>query len=128
MIHVDPLQLESPPSPLPLLGAQRKFRGQPLEQYSMGRRMLIEQFTRGSDMSTELWVWLFIFVLSLPKQDAANFLFDQAGFRTAFLAWLDQRAEGEYVDALMIVNSIIDETKASRVETLSDGKESPKKA
>ena len=103
---------------------ERLFKGQKLNKFSLGTRIVINQIREEID-TTEFFIWSTLFCLVQTRAELVKLAWDKAKFREAVLNWSDDFTEQDFMDGVKIVDEIFGELADARVQT-SGGNDSPK--
>lgn len=121
-------EFDQTPPAAGLTAAARSFNGIALAPYSYGRRLLWRSLFGNVDEAADQIASLsLIFTLTRRDEAARDFLFNVPAFKTAFGRWLDERAKGDYSEALALADVILAEAKAAEVRPAEDPGGLPKK-
>lgn len=104
---------------------QRSFKGQRLNKFTLGHRVILSQIREEND-STEFFVWSTVFSLLKDKEEVVGLAWNKTRFRKAVIDWIDTLKESDFEEALGVVNSIYNEIAESRVEAAERDKEEKK--
>ena len=104
---------------------QRTFKGQKLNKFTLGHRVILSQIREEND-STEFFIWSTIFSLLKDKEEVVDLAWNKTKFRKAVIDWIDTLSEKDFEEALNVVNSIYNEIAESRIEVAERDKQEKK--
>jgi len=96
---------------------QRSFKGQRLNKFTLGHRIVLNQIREESD-SVEFFIWSTIFSLIKDRQEIVDLAWNKTKFRSAVIDWVDTMNPKDFEDAVSIVNSIYAELNETSAEIL----------
>jgi len=104
---------------------QRTFKGQKLNKFTLGHRVILSQIREEND-STEFYIWSTVFSLLKDKEEVVALAWNKTKFRKAVIDWIDTLSEKDFEEALNVVNSIYNEIAESRIEVAERDKQEKK--
>lgn len=104
---------------------QRSFKGQKLNKFTLGHRIVLNQI-REPDDSVEFFIWSTVFSLIKTRDEVIELAWSKSKFRKAVIDWVDNMNQGDFDEAVKLVNSIYEEINNSSVDVL-DKPDSDKK-
>lgn len=96
---------------------QRSFKGQRLNKFTLGHRIVLNQIREESD-SVEFFIWSTIFSLIKDRQEIVDLAWNKTKFRSAVIDWVDTMNAKDFEEAVSIVNSIYAELNETSAEVL----------
>jgi hypothetical protein len=105
---------------------QRTFRGQKLNKFTLGHRIVLNQIREEGD-SVEFFIWSTIFSLIKTRQEIVDLAWNKTKFRSAVIDWVDTMKASDFEEAVAIVNSIYEEINGTSVMITGDADSDKKK-
>lgn len=96
---------------------QRSFKGQRLNKFTLGHRIVLNQIREEGD-SVEFFIWSTIFSLVKDRQEIVDLAWNKTKFRSAVIDWVDTMKASDFEEAVSIVNSIYAELNETSAEVL----------